>query len=100
MLRLRLLAAARQELVEASSQIEAARRGYGEAFLNLFDEKVLLLLEHPNMGPRIEGRVRSLSMLDFPYKIIYAPSGDVLLIIAVAHHRRRPGYWSDRLPAG
>jgi toxin ParE1/3/4 len=52
------------------------------------------------MGPRIEGRVRSMSILDFPYKIIYAQSDDVLLIIAVAHHRRQPGYWRDRLPTG
>ena len=65
MLRLRLLVAARWELVEAASQIEVVRRGYGDTFIDLFDEKVLLLLEHPNMGPRIEGSVRSLSMLDF-----------------------------------
>lgn len=33
----------------------------------------------------------------FPYDLIYAFAGDDLWIVAYAHHKRRPGYWLDRL---
>ncbi len=28
--------------------------------------------------------------------LIYAVLGDEILIVALAHHSRRPGYWKDR----
>jgi toxin ParE1/3/4 len=32
----------------------------------------------------------------FPYEIVYKIYPDVVLIIAVAHNKRRPGYWRHR----
>jgi plasmid stabilization system protein ParE len=32
----------------------------------------------------------------YPYSIVYVVRGPNVVIIAVAHHRRRPGYWMDR----
>jgi plasmid stabilization system protein ParE len=29
----------------------------------------------------------------FPYSVHYEVAGDMVTILAVAHHRRRPGYW-------
>ncbi len=34
----------------------------------------------------------------FPYSIIYAIEPDHIRIIAVAHSKRKPGYWSARIP--
>jgi hypothetical protein len=41
----------------------------------------------------------------FPYLVIYGPLPDGLLVLAVGHQHRMPGYWPDRLaelkaPAG
>jgi hypothetical protein len=33
----------------------------------------------------------------FPFSVVYAADSDVALVIAVAHHSRRPGYWCKRL---
>jgi hypothetical protein len=33
----------------------------------------------------------------FPYKLIYFVDGGVVVIVAVAHDKRRPGYWRGRL---
>lgn len=44
---------------------------------------------------RPDVRVRVLRR--YPYSIVYAVRGSTILIIAVAHHRRRPGYWKDRV---
>jgi toxin ParE1/3/4 len=36
------------------------------------------------------------SLHRFPFTLIYAPSSHVLYVLAVAHDRRRPGYWLSR----
>ena len=33
----------------------------------------------------------------FPYSVIYREKSGVIQIIAMAHHRRKPGYWSKRV---
>jgi hypothetical protein len=32
----------------------------------------------------------------FPFAVVYRREGDELVIFAVAHHRRAPGYWKAR----
>jgi hypothetical protein len=32
----------------------------------------------------------------FPYRLIYCQSESAALVVAVSHHRRRPGYWRRR----
>jgi hypothetical protein len=34
----------------------------------------------------------------YPFSIIYRIEVERVLIVAVAHERRRPGYWKTRLP--
>jgi len=33
----------------------------------------------------------------FPYSMFYIVEREVVVIVAVAHHKRRPGYWILRL---
>jgi len=44
-----------------------------------------------------EATVRSKGVTDFPYRIVYFVREDLLTILAVAHSKRRPGYWRDRI---
>jgi hypothetical protein len=32
----------------------------------------------------------------FPFSVVYLERPDFIEVIAVAHHRRKPGYWSKR----
>jgi len=32
----------------------------------------------------------------FPYEVVYQSRADRVLVIAIAHCRRRPGYWRER----
>jgi toxin ParE1/3/4 len=41
--------------------------------------------------------VRSKGVNDFPYRVIYFVEGESLTIVAVAHSKRRPGYWRERV---
>lgn len=46
-----------------------------------------------------EPRVRSKGVVDFPYRVVYFVRNDSLIVVAVAHTKRRPGYWRERVPA-
>lgn len=41
--------------------------------------------------------LRSRDVRGFPYRIVYLTRGDLLTIVAVAHEKRRPGYWRARV---
>jgi plasmid stabilization system protein ParE len=32
----------------------------------------------------------------FPYSVIYEVQGSTVTVVAVAHHRRKPGYWVSK----
>jgi len=55
--------------------------------------------ELPEAWPMWRGRsdVRARVVRRYPYSIVYVVRGPNIVIIAVAHHRRRPGYWMDRV---
>jgi plasmid stabilization system protein ParE len=40
---------------------------------------------------------RRLVIQRFPFSVIYLDEPDLITIIAVAHGKRRPGYWKDRI---
>ncbi len=46
-----------------------------------------------------EPEVRSKVVSDFPYRVVYFVEDDLVTIVAVAHAKRRPGYWRDRVSA-
>ena len=46
--------------------------------------------------PGIRG-TRRIFLKKFPFAVIYRQLSDVVQILAVAHGRRRPGYWKNRL---
>lgn len=41
--------------------------------------------------------VRSKGVAGFPYRVVYFVDDDWLTVVAVAHAKRRPGYWRDRV---
>jgi toxin ParE1/3/4 len=43
--------------------------------------------------------VRSKGVNGFPYRVVYFVTEELLTIVAVAHSKRRPGYWRERLPS-
>jgi plasmid stabilization system protein ParE len=75
---------------------ERANRELGLAFVTEFERTATMVLENPMLGAVFRGRIRRYLLRRFPYSIIYQEALDELRIVAVAHHRRRPGYWVDR----
>jgi toxin ParE1/3/4 len=88
------------ELTEASVYYELHREGYAARFLAAFRSARDFVVDHPRSGRPERYGVRSWPISGFPYDIVYVSRGAEILIIAVAHHRRRPGYWRSRLDKG
>ncbi len=54
------------------------------------------LLEHPEIGARIHHEIRRYPLHDYPFNIIYRLTLEAIIIVALAHQSRRPGYWTGR----
>lgn len=92
----RFLPQARDELRESQAYYDRARSGLGSEFLAEVERIVNMLRERPRLGAPGPASTRRFSLRRFPYSVIYRVESDELLIVAVAHHRRRPGYWRSR----
>jgi len=55
------------------------------------------LSQAPGRWPKYLHGTRRFVLHRFPFSIIYLDDPDVLSIVAVAHNKRKPGYWKQRL---
>ena len=93
----RFLTLAQQEVDEAVVWLEERAEGKGIDFLDELDRVVRLVRAYPLAWPEIEPEIRRGLFARFPYSVIYGIDQDVIVVIAVAHFHREPGYWVDRL---
>jgi plasmid stabilization system protein ParE len=101
-LRVHFEAEAEVEYLQALRWYERQRDGLGVEFLDEVDATIRRVLEAPFSGatvPRLpaDPSVRRLATRRFPYHVVYLIADEELRILAVAHDRRRPGFWNARL---
>lgn len=96
-MRVELLSAADAELAEAVEYYNHQRAGLGDEFLVELLVAIERIQRYPSAWPRLGERVRRYRMRRYPYGIIYQQRDDSILIVAVAHLHRRPGYWANRV---
>jgi toxin ParE1/3/4 len=89
---------ARDEYLEAARFYERRSAGLGIAFTLEVEAAIGRIVEAPRRWPVFEQDVRRCLTHRFPYGILYSIEGDSILILAVMHCSRRPGYWKQRLP--
>ena len=89
------------ELVDEAEYLRVDDRQVAENFEVAVDHAIGRLLQHPEIGTvileRRGRRIRRWRVKGFRYSLIYALLDDIVRILAVAHHSRRPGYWLYRL---
>ncbi|HET7437366.1 MAG TPA: type II toxin-antitoxin system RelE/ParE family toxin [Thermoanaerobaculia bacterium] len=93
----RFLRPAEAEVIEAVAYFDEQRDGLGDRFEEDLTASVAFATEFPRSGKQISKNVRQLPFGRFRYNLIYVIDEDEIVIVAVAHHRRRPGYWRNRL---
>jgi toxin ParE2 len=91
-------------LEEALEEAEAAARWYAErsavaavAFTEEIDAAESAIQQLPEAWPRYDETTRRYLLRRFPFSVVYRVEASRILIVAVAHGGRRPGYWRSRL---
>ena len=88
---------------EAQAELEEAQEWYEErsvlaaaAFLRAVSTAVRHLAESPLRYPLSEHGTRHILVERFPFTIFYRTHANEIVIVAVAHQKRRPNYWASR----
>lgn len=55
------------------------------------------IARYPEGGTPYLAGTRRVVLHHFSCSVVYRAQASVLLVVAVAHHSREPGYWRDRL---
>lgn len=102
MRRLRILVYAVEEALEAAAWYEKERPGLGEEFHSTLDAALDLLEEEIiplSVMPGVAGSkgIKRLILKRFPYDIVVKESPHEIIVLAIAHQSRNPGYWRSRL---
>ena len=88
---------AEEELIAASLYYESRETDLGEEFLRQLALSFDRIHEHPLSYRIVFDEYRRCLMTRFPYGVVYRIEDERVLVFAVAHVRRRPGYWRDRV---
>ena len=92
---------AEEELYAAAAYYEDRVAGLGHDFLSEFDAAVAEVVSNPlqcALWPDLLATlgVRRKLLPRFPYGLPYLSVDDRVVVLAVAHLSRAPGYWLDR----
>jgi toxin ParE1/3/4 len=81
---------------------EGRREHLGIEFFDAVDATIDQIVAMPHAGARVRRMppdlmVRRRAVTRFPYHVVYLEMATHIRILAIAHDRRKPGYWKDRL---
>ena len=89
---------------EAAAEIEDDRSWYRKrsetaeaGFLRELDHAIQQVVDAPLQWPLYLAGMRRYVFPRYPYSLIYFVEQHVIRVVAVAHDKKRPGYWRKRL---
>lgn len=89
--------AALAEYEEAARHYASQQPGLETRFIDCVEDTITLICEAPEQWRVFAGsEIRRALTRAFPYGILYTIESDHVLVIAVAHFSREPGYWRHR----
>jgi len=96
-MRFRILDEALQELRGAARRYRMIRPELGLKFNAAVSAALDRIEQWPLSGAIAGGNVRICTLKRFPYGVVYVPRESEIVVVAVMHLHRRPGYWKRRL---
>lgn len=90
------------EYEDALVYYETCEEGLGLRLIREVDAAIALIMEFPEARPLVRGvpakyGLRWVLLRSFPIELVYAVREGAVVIVAVFHAHRRPGYWRERL---
>ncbi len=90
--------AALEEYKDAAGYYEKCQQGLGDRFIAVVEQAISHIVQSPEQWSFFDGDIRRHVARIFPYALLYTIETDYILIVAVMHFHREPGYWKKRLP--
>jgi plasmid stabilization system protein ParE len=97
-LKLELHPAAEAEAREARLRYRASDPAVADRFMAALDRAMDHIADNPERWPLYLHETRRMLVRRFPFSIIYRVEAQRILVVAISHQRRRPGYWRRRQP--
>jgi plasmid stabilization system protein ParE len=88
---------AEDEFLAAARFYEQHAEGLGREFIAEVRHAVRRVVAHPESGARFARGLRRMLVDRFPYAILYRAEAEQILLVAMMHLHRRPGYWQRGL---
>jgi len=89
---------------EAVAEARAATQWYRQrsssaanVFLAELDRAIEKITENPKTWPRLIAGTQRFLMKRFPFSVVFRLTPNRMEVVAIAHGRRKPGYWKGRL---
>jgi plasmid stabilization system protein ParE len=95
--RLRIHSQAQQEISEAFDWYFKRNSEVAAAFLTEIGTSLAQIASQPHLYPIYTKNTRRRVLVKFPYSVIFQEKDDIILVVAVAHAKRRPRYWRGRV---
>lgn len=89
--------AAAEDLLAASVYYATIRSSLGATFVDRVEVAVSRAWQAPLTGSPVSANLRRIFVRRFPYSVIFAVEDARIFIVAVAHFRRRVGFWRERI---
>jgi plasmid stabilization system protein ParE len=86
-----------EEFREAVRYYENEAPGVGLRFVAEVRRGVTFITENPYAAVDVGSGIRQKVLNHFPYGLLYAVESELVVIVAVAHQKRRPRYWRGRV---
>lgn len=88
---------AKSEAQSAEAWYRARNPDAAARFRLMVERTANRIASAPDTYPFLRGQYRQLRVTGFPYSLIYRVRTDQsVMVVAVAHASRRPGYWQRR----
>jgi hypothetical protein len=95
-MRLVVPAEVEEELRQTVEWYDLQGPALGDQFLSEFRHAISRVIAYPLAWPKVSRRSRRCRMNRFPYGVVFQIRGHSILVVAVMHLARRPGYWKAR----
>ncbi len=95
---LRIAGPASEEFIDAVRWYETRRPGLGADLYDAVNATIEGIERQPEIGAAdyADPKSRRVLVARFPYHVVYRLEHDEIVILAIAHMKRRPGFWKHR----
>lgn len=87
---------AEEELNDAIDFYESKSPGLGSLFLQEVERASAMIEQFPESSPLMLKMIRKRTIRRFPYSIMFSVVGNTIILLSIAHQKRRPLFWRHR----